>query len=65
MMAEVHLVVASKECTLTIKSGERVLEQETWSFPRPLSRTEAKELAEATFHDAYDLIQYSVHGDGD
>jgi hypothetical protein len=65
MMAEVHLIVASKECTLTISSGERVLEQEKWTFPRPLSRTEAKQLAEATFHDAYDLIQYSVHGDGD
>ena len=25
----------------------------------------AKSLAEAAFHDAYDLIQYSVHGDGD
>lgn len=65
MLAELHLTVASKECRLVLKRGETVIEDETWKFPRPISRTEAKSLAEAAFHDAYDLIQYSVHGDGD
>jgi hypothetical protein len=65
MLAELCLSITSREARLTYKSGEKVTEDEVWTFPRPLSRTEAKELAEAVFHEAFDLIQYAVHGDGD
>lgn len=65
MLAEVCLTIASREARLTYKSGEKVVEDEVWTFERPLSRTEAKQLAEAVFHEAFDLMQYAVHGDGD
>lgn len=65
MLAEVRLIVASKEARLVFRHGETVIEDEVWTFPRPISRTEARELAAAAFHDGYDLIQYATHGDGD
>jgi hypothetical protein len=65
MLAEVRLIVASREAKLVIKRGETIVEDEVWRFERPISKTEAKELAEAAFHDAFDLMQQAVHGDGD
>ena len=44
---------------------ETIVEDEVWKFNRPISKTEAKELAEAAFHDCFDLLQHAVHGDGD
>lgn len=65
MLAEVRLIIASKEVRLILKRNEAVVEDELWTFERPIGRSEAKGIAEAAFHDAYDLIQYTVHGDGD
>jgi CYTH domain-containing protein len=65
MMAEVRLIVASREARLILKKGETLVEDELWRFERPISLTEAKQLAEAAFHDAFDLMQHAVHSDGD
>jgi len=65
MLAEVRLIIASREARLILKKGEALAEDELWKFERPISKTEAKELAEAMFHDCFDLMQHAVHGDGD
>lgn len=63
MLGEVRLIVASKEARLILKIGETLIEDELWTFERKISKTEAREVIEAAFHDAYDLMQFSVHGD--
>jgi hypothetical protein len=63
MLAEVRLLIAPKEARLILKKGERLVEDEIWSFDRKISQTEAKEIAEVMFHDCYDLVQYSVYGE--
>ena len=63
MLGEVRLIVASKEARLILKIGEELIEDELWSFEKKISKTEARQVIEAAFHDAYDLMQYSVHGD--
>ena len=63
MLGEVRLIVAAKEARLILKVGEQIVEDELWSFDSKISKTEAKQVVEAAFHDAYDLMQFSVHGD--
>lgn len=63
MLAEVRLLIAAKEARLVLKKGEAIVEDEVWTFERKISNTEAKEVADAVFHDAYELMQYAVHGD--
>ena len=65
MLAEVRLIIASREARLVLARGETIVEDEVWKFNRPISKTEAKELAEVAFHDCFDLLQHAVHGDGD
>jgi hypothetical protein len=63
MLGEVRLIVAAKEARLVLKIGETLIEEELWTFDRKISKSEAREVIEAAFHDAYDLMQFSVHGD--
>lgn len=63
MLAEVRLIIAGKEARLVMKVGERIVEDELWTFERKVGVTEAKELARVAFDDAYDLMQHAVHGD--
>jgi len=63
MLGEVRLIVAAKEARLILKIGETLIEDELWTFDRKISKTEARQVLEAAFHDAYDLMQFSVHGD--
>lgn len=63
MLAEVRLLIAAKEARLVFKKGETIVEDEVWKFERKISSTEAKEVADAVFHDTYELMQYAVHGD--
>lgn len=63
MLGEVRLIVASKEARLILKVGETLIEDELWTFDRKISKSEATKVVEAAFHDAFDLMQYSVHGD--
>ena len=63
MIAEVRLVIAPKEARLLVKHGDDVIEDELWKFATKVSATEAKELIDVAFSDAYDLMNYAVHGD--
>jgi hypothetical protein len=65
MLAKVELVIAPKEARLTIRKGDEIVEDEIWSFGRKIGKSEAAEFARAVFDDAYDGINYMVHGDGD
>ena len=63
MLAEVRLVIAPKEARLVLKHGDQSVEDEVWKFGAKVSATEAKELVAVAFADAYDLMNYAVHGD--
>jgi hypothetical protein len=63
MLAKVELVIAPKEARLTIRKGDEIVEDEIWSFGRKIGRSEAAEFARAVFDDAYDGINFMVHGD--
>jgi hypothetical protein len=65
MLAKVELVIAPKEARLTLFKGEVVVEDEVWSFGRQIGRSEAAEFARAIFDDAYDGMNFMVHGDDD
>jgi hypothetical protein len=63
MQAEVRLTIGVKEARLLVRHGDDVVEDEVWTFPRPFGRSEARELAATVFADAYDMMQFVVHGD--
>jgi hypothetical protein len=63
MLAEVRLVIAPLEARLTIRRGDEIVDDEIWSFGRKLGKAEAQEFAKAVFDDAYDAMNYAVHGD--
>lgn len=63
MLAEVRLIITAKEARLVLRYGETLAEDEVWTFERKVSSTEAREVAKVAFDDAYDLLQYAVHGD--
>ena len=65
MLARVELVIAPKEARLTIRKGDDVVEDEVWKFGRQIGKTEAAEFARAVFDDAYDAMNFMVHGDDD
>lgn len=65
MLARVELVIAPKEARLTIRKGDDVVEDEVWKFGRQIGKTEAAEFARAVFDDAYDGMNFMVHGDDD
>lgn len=63
MASEVRLIIAKKEARLLLKNGDDIIEDELWKFDSAMSLREAKELARILFDEAYDLMQFSVHGD--
>jgi hypothetical protein len=63
MLAEMHILISARDVRVVLKRSEKTVEDEVWKFERPISSTEARNLIDAAFHDAYDLIQYAVHGD--
>ncbi len=65
MLAEVRLLIAPKEIRLVFKAADSVVEDELWKSQRRLTAQEAKQLAEVAFHDYFDLVNYSVNGDGE
>jgi hypothetical protein len=65
MLAEVRLIIAAKEARLILKKGEKIVEDELWTFDARIDRSEAGSVAVAAFHDAFDLLQYAVYGDDD
>lgn len=65
MLAKVELVIAPREARLTLFRGDEIVEDEVWSFGRQIGKTEAAEFARAVFDDAYDGMNFMVHGDDD
>lgn len=65
MLAKVELIIAPKEARLVITKGDHVVEDEVWKFGRQIGKSEAAEFARAVFDDAYDGMNYMVHGDDD
>jgi hypothetical protein len=63
MLARVELIIAPKEARLTIRRDDDVVEDEVWTFGRSIGRSAAMEFARAVFDDAYDGMNYMVHGD--
>lgn len=63
MLAEVRLLIAPKEIRLILKVGEEIVEDELWKADRKVSIEQAKSLAQVAFHDYFDLVNYSVHGE--
>lgn len=46
-----------------LKKGDDHLEDDLWTFERKMSTKEAQELCRVLFDEAFDLMNYSVHGD--
>jgi len=66
MLAEVRLVVEPKEARLTMRHGDGIVENEVWTYLRPMGRTEANELVRTVFDSTYDMMNFvSNHGDTD
>jgi hypothetical protein len=65
MLARVELIIAPEEARLTIRKGDDIVEDEIWKFGRKIGRSEAAEFARAVFDDAYDGMNFMVHGDDD
>jgi hypothetical protein len=63
MTAEIRLIIGTKEARLILKKGDDILEDELWKFDRQIGRSEAGEIVRVCFDDAYDLMQWTVHGD--
>jgi hypothetical protein len=60
---EVRLTVAKKQARLTLTNGDDVIEDELWKFDSPATSSEAADIARILFDEAYDLMQFSVHGE--
>lgn len=65
MLATVTLEIDSKSATLTLSRGQRAVESECWTFPGKVTSKQAAEIASLVFHDNYDFLNFSVHGDDD
>jgi hypothetical protein len=65
MLAEVRLLIAPREIRLVYKANDEIVEDELWKSDKKVTLKEAKQLAEVAFHDYFDLVNYSVHGDAE
>lgn len=65
MLADVRLTISQTEARLLVKRDDAVVEDELWKFGRKISRDEAKDMAQALFSTAYDVVNFVAHGDGE
>lgn len=63
MLAQVTLTITPEAARLTLVRGDKRLDDEVWTFDRKIGGTEAAEAAKAVFDDAYDALNWMVHGD--
>lgn len=63
MLAQVTLTITPEAERLTLVRGDKRLDDEIWTFDRKVGGTEAAEAAKAVFDDAYDALNWMVHGD--
>lgn len=50
---------------MVYKANDEIVEDELWKSDKKVTLKEAKQLAEVAFHDYFDLVNYSVHGDAE
>jgi hypothetical protein len=63
MIAEVRLLIGTKEARLILKKDDDFLEDELWTFERKMSMTEAQQMCRLIFDQAFDFLNTAVHGD--
>lgn len=63
MIAEVRLLIGTKEARLILKKDDDFLEDELWTFDRKMSMTEAQQMCRLIFDQAFDFLNTAVHGD--
>lgn len=63
MLADVRLSISPTEARLVVRHDDAVVEDELWKFERKLTRDEAKDMAEAIFATAYDLVNVVAYGE--
>lgn len=64
MLSEVRLIVGAKDARLILKKTDKeTVEEEVWNFERRVSSAYAQEIARVIFDDAYEVMQYAIHGE--
>jgi hypothetical protein len=62
VLAEVKVVIASKEARIMLIRGDQVVEDEVWSFRPAIDKASATELARVMFDDMYDFVNLAANG---
>lgn len=62
VLAELKVVIASKEARLMLLRGDRVVEDEVWTFRPQIEKQTASDLARVMFDDLYDFINLAANG---
>lgn len=62
VLAELKVVIASKEARLMLLRGDRVVEDEVWTFRPQIEKQAASDLARVMFDDLYDFINMAANG---
>lgn len=62
VLAELKVVIASKEARLMLLRGDRVVEDEVWTFKPQIEKPAASDLARVMFDDLYDFINLAANG---
>lgn len=63
MLADVRLIVSPTEARLLVKNDDTIVEDEVWKFGRRLGKDEARDMAQALFAAAYDMVNFVTHGE--
>lgn len=61
--AEMKLIIAQDEATLTLTSSEKEIDSDVWKIRPSISRTEAINAARCIFDDAYDFLNYTLYAE--
>jgi hypothetical protein len=64
-LAELRLSINQRGAELFCVVGDKVTQEEQWSFGRSIGKAEARELVEALFQNGFDVMQFWAHGPSD
>lgn len=56
VLAELRVVIASKEARLMLTHGDKIVEDELWKFKPAIEKAAAADVARAMFDDLYDYL---------
>lgn len=62
VLAELRVVIASKEARLMLLRGDRVIDDEVWTFIPQTTKSSAEELSRVMFDDLYDFLNVAANG---